>query len=153
MLEETSLCFSEDNCPLIWRQFGSALFSVKTSSSAPFLSVSGEEICQCSIYGEDNCTTATYFVKTIMYTIPSTWVQVFIQDFKIYTYLSEHMYRNLFEEIPWREGARLGRLCDGWRYSRQLSSNKTKIQSVKLTHFFQNSSRNSNNSAAICSCH
>ena len=39
--------------------------------------------------------------------------QVLFQDFKICTYLSEHMYQSLFEEIPLKEGARLGRLCDG----------------------------------------
>ena len=59
MLEETSLCFSEDNCPLIWRQFGSALFSLKTIFQCSiFLNFLWRQLYYRYLFFEDNCTSA-----------------------------------------------------------------------------------------------
>ena len=70
---------SQDNHPVLWRQFGSVHYRednfhwsednlavpyfLPVLHFCPFLV---KTICQCSIYGEDNCTTATYFMKTIV---------------------------------------------------------------------------------------
>ena len=52
--------FRGDNCPLIWRQFGSALFSVKT-------------IFQCSIF----LYFSQFFVKTIVLLLLILWRQLY----------------------------------------------------------------------------